>query len=279
MKKLLSALLMMIILVTLSATASAEGEILSMQYVPRTQHGALFYLDVTCDTPISAAVFELHFDPSIAEYRSVYCDDENADAMGNADGDTVKIAYSHRASVCGKLYRLSFKALKTGTVQFTLHIVQAVDKDLNYLTDIPDFAIEVKLGKDDVVSSETVTQKKSAGKSEKASKSDTAQKKSYSGSKSELIEEDVNDGAVTEPTEKKPIDYSGMTKWNWFTLGAASALFIALAIIAGFLIGRKCKKKPDPAADDGDDPDGREEDGTLSEPEENDPFDELDNSI
>lgn len=270
---------MMIILVTLSATASAEGEIVSMQYVPRTQHGALFYLDVSCDTPISAAVFELHFDPSIAEYRSVYCDDENADAMGNTDGDTVKIAYSHRTSVCGKLYRVSFKALKTGTVQFTLHLGQAVDKDLNYLTDIPDFAIEVKLGKDDVVSSETVTQKKSAGKSEKASKSDTAQKKSYSGSKSKLIEEDAYDGAVTEPTEKKPIDYSGMTKWNWFTLGTSSALFIALTVIAGFLIGRKCKKKPAPAADDGGEHDGGEEVGTLSEPEENGPFDELKNSI
>lgn len=310
MKRLLSVLFVTTLLITLCVTASAESAKLSLNYVPRSQRGSLFYLDVYCSDPVSAAVFELSYDPTIAEFRDAYCDDDNADAMGNAVGNTVKIAYSHRAGVSGKLYRLSFKALHTGSTRFTLHITQAVDGDLNDMTNIGGCTAEVKFGKDDVVSSDTIKQKsseKASGKASKSSEKSSKSTKSYSGSESDLTEDDEGDTAI-EPAEENKVDFSGENNKLWFVLGCATALFVVLAAGGGFILGKKLQKKPRPAADDPESADKNDPDGAVNdepdsvddsdpvsaesgdpdstgngaappESDSKDPFDKLDNSV
>ncbi len=239
-----------------------------MKYVPRSLRGTLFYLDVYSEKPISAALFELRYDPAFAEFRDARCEDNNADAMGNAVGDTVSIAYSHRSAASGRLYRLSFKALRTGTTRFSLHPVQAVDHGLNELTGLSDCSVEVKFGKDDVVSSETVTRQKTAKSSQKhtksAEKSSKTKNPSTAADDSNAIGNDGGEDDETQANQDATIDYSGGNNRLWFVLGCATALFVVLAAGGGFILGRKLKKKPKTAVDDTDsdsveippDPDG-----------------------
>ena len=220
-----------------------------MQYVPRTERGTLFYLDVYSDPAISAAVFELCFDSSAVEYRDVDCEDENGCAMGNPDGDTVKIAYSHPSGKSGKLCRLSFKALRAGTVSFSLYPTQAVDGELDYLKDLSDASLEVKLGKDDVIlfdDAASKSEKNALKKSSAKSKSPTEKpgKKSYGGEKSEITEYTAGSEA-TEATEGAPLDFTGGNNRTWFMLGGAVVLSAVLLVGAGYFIGKKRMGRPE----------------------------------
>lgn len=220
-----------------------------MQYVPRTERGTLFYLDVYSDPAISAAVFELCFDSSAVEYRDVDCEDENGCAMGNPDGDTVKIAYSHPSGKSGKLCRLSFKALKPGTVCFWLYPTQAVDGELDYLKDLSDASLEVKLGKDDVILSDDAASKSERNALEKSSaksKSPTEKpgKKSYGGERSGITEYTAGSEA-TEATEGAPLDFTGGNNRTWFMLGGAVVLSAVLLVGAGYFIGKKRMGRPE----------------------------------
>lgn len=273
MKRMLSVLLIVAFLTAPCIVASAESTDLSVKYVPRSQRGALFYLDVYIDQPVSAALFELHYDPVFAEFRDARCEDDDADAMGNAVDGTVRIAYSHRSAASGRLYRLSFKALRTGTTRFSLHPVQAADRDLNDLTGLSDCSVEVKFGKDDVVASGAAARQKSAESSEKtaksAEKSSKTKKTSSDTHASDAIESDGEEDE-TQATGGKDIDYSGGNSKLWFVLGCATALFVVLAAGAGFVLGRKLRKKPKTAENDSD-PDGSDSVEASSEPDSKSP--------
>ena len=269
MKRFLSALLSCLFMMTaLCIGASAESGSLSMQYVPRTQRGALFYLDISCDTPVSAAVFVLDCDPTIAEYRDVFCDDDNACVMGNADGGSVKIAYSHRSGASGRLFRVAMKALSKGTVRFTLQMTQAVDAQLDDLTGVSDGLLEVTFGKDDVpdfgtmtVEKHTEAPSKSSGKSKKPT--EASEKKAYSGMKSERSQSDADEDEekLSDDEPEYSRDLTGKDKLQWLTLGAAAALTAVLLAAGGFILGRKMRRKPVRIADD-------TEEEELSEPAE-----------
>ena len=245
----LISLLAAVLMTSFCLVTSAQQQKISMQYVPRTERGTLFYLDIYSDPAISAAVFELCFDSAAVEYRDVDCEDENGCAMGNADGDTVKIAYSHPSGKIGKLCRLSFKALRAGTVSFSLHPTQAVDGELDYMKDLSDFSLEVKLGKDDVILSDDAasgSEKYAAKKSSAKSKSPTEKpgKKSYGGERSEITEYTAGSEA-TEATEGAPLDFTGGNNRTWFMLGGAVVLSVVLLVGAGYFIGKKRMGRPE----------------------------------
>ena len=246
---LLASLLAVVLMISFCLVTSAQQQKISMQYVPRTERGTLFYLDVYSDPAISAAVFELCFDSSAVEYRDVDCEDENGCAMGNPDGDTVKIAYSHPSGKSGKLCRLSFKALRAGTVSFSLYPTQAVDGELDYLKDLSDASLEVKLGKDDVIlfdDAASKSEKNALKKSSAKSKSPTEKpgKKSYGGEKSEITEYTAGSEA-TEATEGAPLDFTGGNNRTWFMLGGAVVLSAVLLVGAGYFIGKKRMGRPE----------------------------------
>lgn len=257
MKRLITLLISAIMLLAFCVSVSAESDPLSVKYVPRTTRGTLFYLDVSCDASVSAAIFELRFDPDRLEYRSVNSDDDHASVMANAGGGTVKIAYSNRDAAKGMLFRLAFKALSAGEADFMLSLSQAVDGDLHYLTDVPVCKLTVKLGKEDVAAGSTSISEKSAKSSEKS-------KKTYSGSKSSLTTED--DTPDDEATGKKSggifRDLSGAGSMTYLVLGGAIVILAGLLVGAGIIVGRKMKKKPsvDEEIPDENDPEEMTED-------------------
>ncbi len=263
MKRIVIFLSLPIFLITLCLSASAESGSLSLKYVPRTERGTLFYLDVYSDTPVGAAVFELSYDPSAAEFRSVIYDDDRGAVTANPDGGRVKIAFSHRSGVSGKLYRIAFKALAEGVLRFELRTTQAVDAKAAYLTGISGAALDVDLSKEDIVSADS--SKKSA--SEKSSSKKNDSKKSYGGSKSEIS---MPDDAVLD---EKPDDYGGVYRdlskpdhTSWFLLGGSAVILAGLFVGLGILLGIRAKKKQAPPMDE-DEPQIQEEPEELPAPQ------------
>ena len=256
MKRIISVLMLTAVLLScFCGSAKAERQALSLKYIPRPERGSLFYLDVYSDTVLSAAVFELDFDAASAAYRDVSCEDENASVMGNAAGDTVKLVYSHRAGMSGKLFRVGFKAVGEGSVRFTLHTDQAVNADLEYLNGLSDCTLEVKLTKDDVIAAESARSDERAnassdkqaksGKAAAEKKSEKSKKQVYGGAGSERYapEEIAEAEAMTEPEKGIFRDYSGEDRTTFFLLGGAAVLLAGLLVVAGIVIGRRMKKK------------------------------------
>lgn len=240
-------MILVVMLTAFCASASAESDPLSVEYVPRTTRGTLFYLDISCVLPVSAAVFELQFDSERVEYRSVHCEDNNASAIATADDSALRIAYSSRNAAKGTLYRLAFKAIRAGETDFTLRISQAVDGDLRYLQSIPAYTLSVKLGKDDVIAGSTAITDKSTQSAEKS-------KKTYSGSKSTVTPEEgrTTDAATDETGEGIYRDLSGADNVSYLLLGGATVILAGLLAAAGIFIGRRMKKKPKDTTEDSD---------------------------
>ena len=114
----------------------------SIEYTPRSERSAVFYIDVYSAREVTAAVFELRF--------AVVADDSAATVRDHSEKGKVTFAYASEKPVSGKLCRVSFKALKEGSTDFTLHMSQAADADKKLLSDWSDHSLTVKLGKDDV---------------------------------------------------------------------------------------------------------------------------------
>ncbi len=241
MKRLMIMLVLAAIALTVCcASAAAENHTLSVEYVPRTTRGTLFYLDVYSEAPVGAAIFELRFDPGRTEYRSVYCDDNNAAALSNADGGTIKIAYSNSSERKDKLFRVAFKALSAGDTEFTLSVSQAVDGELRYIDNIAACTLTVKLGQEDVAAGKSAVTVKGLRSSESSKKKSYGSSKSYS---SEAKDENAGDLAKAEK-EGFFVDLSGKEKMNYLLLGGGAVIAAGLLVAAGMILGKKIKKPP-----------------------------------
>ena len=215
--------------------ASAKAETISACYVPKTQRGTLFYIDIYSEPPIGAAILEVGYDDAVAEFSDVSCESPEGAAEAHAENSIVTIAYTNREPSGDKLCRLSFKALKTGTVDFTVTVTQAVDDDLGYLSDFSPYTLSVKLGTEDIpTASSSVT---------KTSGSSTS-KRSYSGSKSSVTATDDAEAADMTETSGTSLDLSGQHKSTYFLLGGAAAILLCLVILVAYLLIKLAKKKP-----------------------------------
>ena len=215
--------------------ASAKAESISACYVPKTQRGTLFYIDIYSGTSIGAAILEVGYDDAIAEFSDVSCESPEGAAEAHAENSIVTIAYTNREPSGDKLCRLSFKALKTGTVDFTVTVTQAVDDDLGYLSDLSPCTLSVKLGTEDIpTASSSVT--KTSGNS--------TSKRSYNGSKSSVTATDDAEAADMTETSGTSLDLSGQHKSTYFLLGGAAAILLCLVILAAYLLIKLTKKKP-----------------------------------
>lgn len=219
-----------------SVSVSAQTP-LSVKYVPKTQRGTMFYLDLFSELPIGAAVFDISYDDDVAEFRGVYCDSADAAAEAHAENSVIGLAYSNRKPSSGKLFRLSFIALKSGTINFAVTVTQAVDSELSYLSDIPACQLSVKLGKEDIPVS-SANSAKASGK--------TTSKKSYSGSKSNItVSSGDGDNKAADSAEAEGIslDLSGQNKTTFFLLGGAAAFLVCLLIVAAYFLGKRRREK------------------------------------
>lgn len=224
-----------IMLLTIAGIPCAAASGFSCEYSPKTEKSALFYIDVYSADEISAAVMELRFDDSIAEYREVSAVGASSSVRAACESDCVRFAFADSGAVTGKLCRVAFKALQTGTCTFTLHIAQAADRDAKLLTGFSDASLEIKLGKDDVVSDASAKSSSKPSSTEKKSSGSLSTKKEASGS-----------DEAADPWNGEPVDVRTGHAVKYILIGAAIVILMAGLVFAGILLGKRMfvEKKP-----------------------------------
>lgn len=203
----------------------------SIEYTPRSERSAVFYIDVYSAREVTAAVFELRFADDMVGYYSVVADDSAATVRDHSEKGKVTFAYASEKPVSGKLCRVSFKALKEGSTDFTLHMSQAADADKKLLSDWSDHSLTVKLGKDDVEAAAAVS------RTDGISSGTAAAKRGAGGS-------DLSIGEDEEETPPGIFDLRQSDNvLKWILIGAGIPLLIGGLVWLGILIGRRSKDK------------------------------------
>ncbi len=221
----------------------------SIEYTPRSERSAVFYIDVYSAREVTAAVFELRFADDMVGYYSVVADDSAATVRDHSQKGKVSFAYASEKSVSGKLCRVSFKALKEGSTDFTLHMSQAADADKKLLSDWNDHSLTVKLGKDDVEAAAKVS------RTDGTSSGIATSKRGAGGS----------DLSIGEDEEETPPGIFDLRRSDsvlkWILIGAGIPLLIGGLVWLGILIGKRSKdkakqneEKPGEALPEPDDP-------------------------
>ena len=235
----------------LSAFAAEAG--FTCKYVPKTQTGTLFYIDIYTDRAVASALAELYYDDSFIEFRSVYAIEDSSAARANAENGTVRVAFADDSAVSGRIFRLAFKALRTGATDVTLHIDQAVGGELEQTDGIGDYTLKLSFESKDLSSSSSSssTGKKSASSSSSSSGSSRTGKSNAAGSAS------GDTFADTEIYDLRP-DYS----WKYAAVGAGAVIILAAAVFFGVLIGKKNKRsgaQPDKPSDTAEEEDAADD--------------------
>lgn len=235
----------------------------SIEYTPRSERSAVFYIDVYSAREVTAAVFELRFADDMVGYYSVVADDSAATVRDHSQKGKTTFAYASEKPVSGKLCRVSFKAFKEGSTDFTLHMLQAADADKKLLSDWSDLSLTVKLGKDDVEAAAAVS------RTDGTSSGTAAAKRGAGGS--ELSNAD--DGDEESPPGLFDLRRSDSVL-KWVLIGAGIPLLIGGLVWLGILIGRRSKdkakqdeEKPGDVLPEPDDPPAPE---PTDEPDQND---------
>lgn len=261
MKRLILPLIIMLLL--LGAPRCTAAEDFYGTYTPRQENSSVFYIDIYSSRELTAAVFTVSFPDDRVGYYSVAPHDRTASVRDASDNGRVTVAYAASDAVGDKLCRLSFKALKTGTADFVLHMEQAADADKKRIAGIKDSRLSITLGKDDIVSSNNVTRtdRASSASKTKSSKSDSSSssvsKRGGGGSDLSVGEEENGTffppGATDLRTEKDLL--------KWVLIGAGIPLMIGCLLWLGILLGRRSadrakeeKEKPGEAFSEPDDP-------------------------
>lgn len=234
MRRLVACFAAVVLVLLLCPPVNAAGDGLYAEYVKKSDRATLFYIDIYMQREVSAAVWELTYDPEMAAYRSA--DAVNTDATVRAvDGDgCVRIAFADSAAVRGKLCRLGFKALNTGSCRFVLRLSQAADSDLRYLQSLPDYTLTVTLDKNDLDASAS-TQKSRGTKADGSS--------SRVSSKSSSAEDEDEEAARDGERSAEGIIHlpGGGRPWIYAALGAGAVLLMGALVVIGVIIGRKSR--------------------------------------
>ena len=204
----------------------------SIEYTPRSERSAVFYIDVYSAREVTAAVFELRFADDMVGYYSVVADDSAATVRDHSEKDKVTFAFASEKPVSGKLCRVSFKALKEGSTDFTLHMSQAADADKKLLSDWSDHSLTVKLGKDDVEAAAAVS------RTDGTSSGNATAKRGAGGSDLSIGE---NGDEETPPGIFDLRRSDSVLKW--ILIGAGIPLLIGGLVWLGILIGKRSKDK------------------------------------
>lgn len=228
--RIVSLALLLIWMIPICTCAAAED--FYAEYTPKSANSSVFYVDVYSRREITAAVWEINYPESTVSYYSVAAADSTASVRDNAQKGKVTFAFADDSAVSGKLCRVSFKALQTGSVKFVLHMIQAAGSDKKSLSSWSDYTLSIKLGKDDVVSSDAL-------KRSDASSASSSSSSKRGGGKSTLETGEDNDLSLPEFFDLR----HGDPTLKWMLLGAGIPVFIGALIWIGILIGKKSKDK------------------------------------
>ena len=223
------------LLTLFSFTAYAAGGIY-FEYTPPSERGSIFYIDIYSDYELSAAVFELSFDSSAAEYRASKATNSTSSCRTKEEDGRVRIAFADTDSVKGDILSLSFKAASSGECRFVLKTEQAVDKNLDYLTGLKDYTFTVSFDKDGVSSD-------AGGISSKTRSSGKQSEKTGLSSENDETQE-----GVVKFFSDFGVDRGG----TYFILGAAAVVLAGGLVLLGFIIGKRAKTKKKTVIPDGD---------------------------
>lgn len=234
MKRIVSLAVILLLLTSIVGSAFA-AQTFYTTYTPKSEKSSLFYIDIFCEQEITAAVFDLSYDESMVSFYDVKSAISTASVRENTQSGKVLIAFANSKSDSGQLCRVSFKALQAGSLDFVLHIQQAADGDAKVLSPFDDCTLTVRLGKDDVVSGDTITHSDS-----KAASSASLTRGDRSSP------ENGTDGDGSAPRQGGFFDLRrNVSPTRWILLGVGIAVLIAALIGVGFLIGRRTlAKKP-----------------------------------
>ena len=227
-----AAWMIVLLIMFISIPCAAESGF-SCEYVPKSANGTVFYIDIYSTVDVGAAVIELSFDESFAEYRETSAAQKSSTVRSVKENGLVKIALADSDAVNGKLCRVAFKAIQAGICSFGLHISQAADGEPKSLSGFSDSSIEVKLGKDDVVSESA--SKSSSKVSSKADKNG-ASSRSY-------LKEGADSDEYMDPVTGEVIDLRKNHALKYILIGAGIVILIAALVFAGIMIGRKTTDK------------------------------------
>lgn len=270
--KRIMAWMIVLLMVFIGIPCSAESGIYC-EYVPKTENSTVFYIDVFSTVDVSAAVMDLSFDETFVEYREVSAAQKSSTVRSAKENGLVKIALADSGTINGKLCRVAFKAIQTGTCTFHLHISQATDGDPKMLGGFSDYSLEVKLGKDDVASG-------SASKASSKVSSSASSKADKNGSSSRsYIKNGSDSDEYIDPDTGEVIDLRKNHALKYILIGAGIVVLIAALIFAGIMIGRKTSKEQKETASEKspnpensvEDPPIKSEDYSESEPHDEDP--------
>ena len=242
MRRLFAAAAALMILMTLSCFSAAAGAgQLSLAYIPPTERGSIFYLDVSYDGSLSAAMLELDYDPARAEYRAAAAATSSTTVKAKTDRGKLTIVLGDADRVSSRLFRLTFKAIKSGAAAFSLRMTEGVDGDLQYVELPTACAVNVNL---------------SVGSSSGSVSSGDRSGKTYSGAqskKSRTQSADSDDATDDERSVNTVRDLRSTRRNNrtLIILGAAVGTAAALLVIFGFIFGRRTRQKKKPVDKNG----------------------------
>ena len=233
MKRRIACLTVMLLLLFAGIRCSAAGGF-TCEYTPKSERGSLFYIDISSSVEVSAAVMELRFDDSIAEYREVSAAEKSSDVRAVCSEGCVKIALADSGAVKGKICRVGFKAIRKGSCSFALHIAQATDAEPKRISGLSDYSLDVDFGEDDIPSLTASSRTASSRVDRSASRS------TVSGRAEEADDSDGNDlhlgGGIIDLRKSHALPY--------ILIGAGIVILIAALVFAGVLLGRKMANKP-----------------------------------
>ena len=232
---------MIALLMVFMGTPCSAASRFYCEYVPKTENSTVFYIDVYSAAEVSASAMELSYDESFVEYREVSTAQKSSAVRSKKEKGLVKIAFADSGAIKGKLCRIAFKAIQTGTCTFHLHISQAADGEPKSLSGFSDSSIEVKLGKDDIVSE--AASKASSNANSKADKNGSSSR-SY-------IKNGSDSDEYTDPVTGEVIDLRKNHALKYILIGAGVIVLIAALVFAGIMIGRKTSiKKKEEGSDE-----------------------------
>lgn len=237
------AALLMIMMLSCAPAAAGNGR-LSAVYVPRSERGTLFFVDISYDSSLSAGMLELDYDSALAEYRSVSAAADSTTVKARAEGGTVRIVIGDSDRISGRLCRVSFKAIGSGSAAFTLRMMEGVDGDLNRID--PPASCELSV---------------SLNGSGSSGASSVRSGRVYEGSSSSKSTVASSSGATAdEPPVRKLRDISRDPAPTVILMGVGAGVLAALLVIGGFLLGRRSRgKKKKPAETNGGEEDNSDE--------------------
>ena len=245
MKRYTAAAAALVILIISCLTCTAAEKDFYCEYVKKTATGTVYYIDIYCDRKISGAVFELDYDSAKTEYKSVDTISSTSSCRKSVSDGKLKVALVDSGVISSKICRISFKALQTGKLTFSLRMIQATDENVKLIDGWNEDTLTITLGKDDIPSSGGSSgNKKSDALNSKSSGSSSHS--SGSGGKSYLNEngEDGDNGdEEAADGDGGFFDLRKSSPWGYIAFGAGLVLLIAGLIFLGMMIGKRYANK------------------------------------